>query len=68
MNALSHQKHADIHLWQKDNFFTIKELVRDSKWTIFQHESTTDSTGSEIAYPNGYRKSTSIRHFEQCNQ
>ena len=47
MNALSCQKHADIHLWQKDDFFTIKELVRDSKWTkFFQHESTTDSAGS----------------------
>ena len=49
MNALSHQKHADIPLWQKEDFFTIRELVRDSKWTIFQHESTTDSAGSECA-------------------
>ena len=35
INTLSHQKDADIHLWEKDDLFTIKELVRDSKWTTF---------------------------------
>ena len=50
MYALSHQKHADIHLWQKADFFTIKELVRDSKLTFFKRESTTDSTGSHFPF------------------
>ena len=40
-------------LWQKDDFFTIKELVRDSKCTtLFQHKSTADSAGSVSPTPN----------------